>query len=499
MQLPDEAVSFQYQSLLFQPRPDEEWSPRLELQAQNFLDPGRLKAFIPQINQMRSQVATEREVMVAPAALKPLDSGFMDLPDRLLAEVRKRPQDCELGRVQNAANRLREQTDRVVILGIGGSHMGARALFEALRSTHHNELPPEHRVGIPRIYFEGNNLDNDALQDLLDLLQNTCVNPDVREERWGAIVISKSGKTLETAAALRVFRREAQEYYGPKSTWPRQLIVPVTGESDSQLRSLMRADGYRDDEVFLAPERVGGRYSVFSAVGLLPAAVMGLDVRALLLGAASTTRQFIDEPFERNPTLQLAAINYLMSEELRKPIRVLSVWSKKLEALGYWYDQLLSESLGKHSQGPTPITAVETRDLHSRGQQHQEGRRDKLIINVVVQHPRAAPITIGMSDRNEDNLNAMSRRSYPDLLEAARKGTEEAYLDAARPQATIFVPVLNEHTLGQLMQMLMLATVVEGRLLGINPYGQPGVEAYKRVMQRILKPSLNVPTPIKLQ
>jgi glucose-6-phosphate isomerase len=498
MQLPDEAVSFQYQSLLFQPKPDEEWSPRLELLAQHFLPPNRLKTFLTQINQVRSQVAIEREVVSPLPSQKPLDAAFIDLPDRLLTELRRNPQDSVLSRIQTAANRLREQTDRVVILGIGGSYMGARALFEALRSSYHNELPVEHRVGIPRIYFEGNSLDNDALQDLLDLLQNSCVNPEVREERWGAVVISKSGKTLETAAALRVFRREASEYYGAKSPWTRQLIVPITGEADSHLRALAKADGYRDEDIFLVPDRVGGRFSVFSAVGLLPAAVMGLDVRALLLGAAAVTRQFIDEPFERNPALQLAAINYLMSEELGKPVRVLSVWSKKLEALGLWYDQLLSESLGKQSRGPTPITAVETRDLHSRGQQHQEGKRDKLIINVVVQNPKAAPIPIGMADRNEDGLNAISRKTYPDLLEAARRGTEEAYLEAARPQANIIVPVLNEHTVGQLMQMLMLATVVEGRMLGINPYGQPGVEAYKRNMMRILKSVPNMPTPIKV-
>jgi glucose-6-phosphate isomerase len=255
----------------------------------------------------------------------------------------------------------------------------------------------------------------------------------------------------------------------------------------------MKADGYRDDEIFAVPERVGGRCTVFSAAGLLPAAVMGLDVRALLMGAASMTRQFIDEPFERNAVLQLAAVCHLMSEELGKPIRVLAVWSKKLAGLGRWYEQLVAESLGKQGLGPTPIACVCPRDLHSRGQQHQEGRRDKLILNVVVKQPRSAPIPIGMADRNEDELNSISRKTYPDLLEAARKGVEEAYHEAARPQATISLPALNEHTLGQLMQMLMLAAVVEGRLLGINPYGQPGVETYQRNMQRLLKAAPTAP------
>jgi len=199
------------------------------------------------------------------------------------------------------------------------------------------------------------------------------------------------------------------------------------------------------------------------------------------------TKRFLDEPFERNPVLQYAAVNHLLSTECHKPIRVLSIWSKKLEAVGLWYDQLLSESLGKHGLGATPITTVQTRDLHSRGQQHQDGARDKFINNLVVRSPRTPPITVQMADHNEDDLNALSRKSYPDLMEAALRGANQAYNEVARPTADLIVPTLSEHTMGQLMQMLMLATVVEGRLMGLNPYGQPGVEAYKRNMKGLLK------------
>ena len=176
-----------------------------------------------------------------------------------------------------------------------------------------------------------------------------------------------------------------------------------------------------------------------------------------------------------------------MTEEMHKPIRVLAIWSKKLEALGLWYDQLLAESLGKQGRGPTPLTAVETRDLHSRGQQHQEGTRDKVINNLRVKAPRGQPIPVGMADHNEDDLNSFSRRTLPEIMDAALQGTNQAYAEVARPTADIIVPTLSEHTMGQLLQMLMLATVVEGRLLNINPYGQPGVEAYKRNMNRILR------------
>jgi glucose-6-phosphate isomerase len=199
------------------------------------------------------------------------------------------------------------------------------------------------------------------------------------------------------------------------------------------------------------------------------------------------TRRFLDEPFERNPVLQYAGVNYLLNEQMGVPMRVLATWTRKLEALGLWYDQLLAESLGKQGRGPTPLTVVQTRDLHSRGQQHQEGPRNKMINNLIVKAPQSVPIAIGMADHNEDGLNALNRKGLPDLLDAAHRGTTQAYVEVARPTADLIMPVLSEHTMGQLMQMLMLATVVEGRLMGINPYGQPGVEAYKRNMEALLK------------
>jgi glucose-6-phosphate isomerase len=483
MQLPDEAVSYDYQGLLLPPH--EEWTPAAEARARHFLSPARLKEIQPRLTQVRGQVAAEREMQQVPPELQPLDAGFIDLPQKTLDAYRRRGEVSDLGLVLGHAARLREQTDRVVVLGIGGSSLGARALFEGLCNTYHNELPTDRRLGTPRVYFEGNNVDNDALQDLLELLENTCVDPEMREERWGVIVVSKSGDTLETAAAYRVLRRSAAEYYGPRSPWLRRLIVPVTGPA-GRLRDLCYADGYGDSDVLTIPDNVGGRYSVFTPAALLPAAMLGLDVRALLLGAAAMTRRFLEEPFERNPVLQYAAVNHLMAEEQGKPIRVLSVWSKKLEAVGHWYDQLLAESLGKRGRGPTPLTAVQTRDLHSRGQQHQDGPRDRVINNLTVRHSRHAPITIGMADRNEDDLNALNRKGWPDLMQAALEGTKRAYFDAARPTADLVVPTLSEHTMGQLLQMLMLATVIEGRLMGVNPYGQPGVEAYKRHMRAAL-------------
>ena len=484
MQLPDEAIEFNYAGVLM-PHPDA-WTPLAELQSKGYLRPDRLEAVKQQLMQVRQQVASERTMTNPPPRMLPLDSGFIDLPGKLLETYRRKGANSELGRVLAAAQRLKDEVDRVVVLGIGGSYLGAKAVFDALCSSYHNELPDRLRMGRPRMYFEGNNVDNDALQDLLDLLENTCVDPALRDERWGAVVISKSGGTLETAAAYRLLRVELGKYYGNTPETIRKFVIPVTGPS-GKLRDLCVKDGYAPDEVLTIPDGVGGRFSVFTAVGLVPAAILGLDVQALLLGASAMTQRFLTEPFERNPVLQYAAINHLMAAECGKNTRVMAVWSKKLEPLGWWYDQLLSESLGKQGIGPTPITVVQTRDLHSRGQQHQEGTRDKVVNNVFVKTTRHAPIQIGMADRNEDDLNQFARRMLPEVLRAAHQGTNQAYADAARPTTDLTLPALSEHVMGQVMQMLMLATVVEGRLLGINPYGQPGVEAYKKNMVRILK------------
>lgn len=490
MQLPDENIEYDYRRLLA-PNSDA-WTPLAELQSKHFLAADKIDPMRTKLNAIRGQIASERELQNPPAKLQPLQVGYIDLPQKLLDQFRRRGEQSELGKLNRIATRLRENCDRFIVLGIGGSHLAGRMLFEALSHNHHNEMPAKMRMGKPRLYFEGNNLDNDSIQELIELFDHNCVDPDLPEERWGFAVISKSGETLETAAAFRAFRAEAARFYGPKSEWLRKVIVPVTG-SKGKLRELARADGIADEDILTIPDDIGGRYSVFTPVGLLPAAIVGLDVRALLLGASSMTKRFLEEPFERNPVLQFAAVNYLMLEDHGKTTRVMNVWNRKLEAVGLWYDQLVCESLGKSGRGPTPITTVCSRDLHTRGQLHQEGPRDKVFNNLIVRQCKQPPVMVGMSDRNEDELNAISRKGYPDLLEAAFRGTNEAYYDSARPTADIILPNISEHTMGQLLQMLMLATAVEARLCGINPYSQPGVEAYKSNMMRILRASPNLP------
>jgi glucose-6-phosphate isomerase len=502
MQLPDEAVAYQFQSLLGPL--GEEWTPAAELRNQHFLPPSLLRDLVPRLLQVRGQIAAERDLkQVSPDLVldkgpgvskigfqtsvpEPIEAGFIDLPQKQLDDFRRKGDMSILGRILALATRLRSQVDRVVVLGSGGFSFGARALFKALRSAYHNELPSDTRLGVPRIYFEGDSPDSDSLQELLDLLQTTCVDPQIREECWGVIVIGSSEGTLETMAALRAFRREAAEYYGLHSERLREVFVPVTGLV-SRLRDYCRTEGFPEDALVPLPEDVGPRYSIFTPAGLLPAAVMDLDVRALLLGAATMTRRFLEEPFERNPVLQFAGVNYLMTTERHKLTRVLAVWSKKLEALGHWYDHLLTESLSKHGRGAMPLTVVQPRDLGGRGQQQLEGTRDQVVNNLVVRMPRQPAIMIGMADRNPDDLNQFNRKGLPDMTDAALRATTAACFDAARPTADLVLPALSEYTIGQLMQLLMLTTVVEGRLMGMNPYGQPYVEKYQKNLKALLK------------
>jgi glucose-6-phosphate isomerase len=303
-------------------------------------------------------------------------------------------------------------------------------------------------------------------------------------EDWGIIVISKSGGTMETAVAFRIFLETLRKACRGDEEKLRRRVIPITGET-GRLHELAEAVGCKD--IFPIPDGVGGRFSILSAVGLLPAAVMGLDVEHLLEGATAINERFRAAPPLDNPVLDYVAMSRLMETRRGATIRVLSTWGKGLEAVGLWYDQLLSESLGKNGLGATPLTVVNTRDLHSRGQQHQEGRRDKIITNLIVEHTARDPVVVERSDFDQDNLNALSGKTLPDLLRAAYTGTNQAYAEDFRRTATISLPRLDEGSLGQLFQMFMLATVIEGRLVGINPYGQPGVEGYKKNMSAILR------------
>lgn len=445
---------------------------------------GDLEALRPALEAARNEILNVDlslwdQQQAIPDDKSPLDTAFIEGPAELLAEYHRDRRGSELGRIVATAKRLRDQVDRVVVLGIGGSYMGAAALMQSCCQPYFNELSRAARGGRPRMYFEGNNLDNDATQGLLQLLGERT--NDEWSRHWAIVVISKSGGTLETAVALRVFLRELQKSLPPDATLG-DWVIPVTGRS-GKLAQLADALGCR--ERFAIPEGVGGRFSVLTPVGLLPAAILGLDIVALIRGAMAATEHFRSAPFGENAILDYVAINHLW-ENRGATTRVLSIWNKSLEYVGYWYDQLLAESLGKSEHGALPLTTVNTRDLHSRAQQHQEGRRDKIFNNLVVDQWRFDPVQVGAREQDQDDLNRLQRHALPQLMDAAIRGTNRALRSDRRPTTSLHLPQVDEYFLGQLFQMWMLATVVEGRLLGINPYGQPGVEQYKKCMTEIL-------------
>ena len=406
---------------------------------------------------------------------KPLDGNFYSLPDKILSEYRSDRNESELGQILKTASRLQSSVEAIVVLGIGGSYMGTRALMDACCEPYYNELSKAERGGRPQLYFAGNHLDNDALQGVLGRLR--AVTP---EGNWGIIVISKSGETLETAVAFRTLLDLLKEQC--RQDLP-NFVIPITGETGS-LNQMAAELGCTS--VFRVPEGVGGRFSLFSAVGLLPAATIGLDVVQLLQGAADMNETFRTAELFSNPPLDFALAAYQLQLQGDVSIRVLSVWEQAFASLGMWYDQLLSESLGKDGLGMTPITMVNTRDLHSRAQQHQAGRNDKWIVNLSTRQSHTDQLNIRKSTSDVAGLNDLAGVTLGELSAAARQGTNRALCDVQRPTADIVLERGDEYGLGQFFQMMMLATVVEGKLLGVNPYGQPGVEAYKNHMRNIL-------------
>ena len=450
------------------------------------LEPAQVQSLEPTLAKLREEMVDIDMQMLAgklpiPESKQPLDAAFYSLPERLLAEYEADRKGSELGRILSVAKRFQERLDRVVVLGIGGSYMGARALLDACCQPYWNELSRGARGSRPRMYFEGNNVDNDASQALLRLLASEPVAAG--EPNWGIVVISKSGGTLETAAAFRQFLSALEMACGNNAEAVRARVIPVTGDSGKLFNF---AKELACPEVFPVPDGVGGRFSVLSAVGLVPAAILGLNVIELLQGAAAMNKHFREAAPRENVVLQYAAVNHLMEVKRGASVRLLSVWSKALESAGMWYDQLLAESLGKHLKGAMPLTTVNTRDLHSRHQQHQEGRRDKLVNNLIVENYRDDALAIGARNSDPDGLNELAHRTLPEVMNAAIQGTNQALRDDNRPSTNIYLPRTDEASLGQYFQMLMLATVIEGRLLGVNPYGQPGVEAYKKNMNRLL-------------
>lgn len=485
MQLPDEFVEFQTGGLLAVPLA-EGWSPLAELRAAHLLSPERLEALRPQLMGVRMQLASEREMADPPARIRPLEVGFIDYPTKVLDGLRRKAEASDLGKMLAAATRLRADAERVVLVGSGMLANNVRALFDALCHPSHNELPERLRMGTPCIHFAGDTLENDGLQDLLDLLDHTCVDPLIKAERWGTVLLGRAGDPLETLAANRILRGELIRYYVAEPAKFKRFVLPILTAS-GRLRDLCRADGLTDDDIHTTPDNIGTRFGILAAPGLIPAAIMGLDVRALLLGASAMTRRFFEEPLEKNPVLQFAACNFLMSGETGRTGRTLAVWSSRLGGLGRWYEALVSESLCRAGKGPIAATQVLSRDAFGQSQALLEGPRTQLVHHLRPKATRHPAIAMGMDDRNEDELNSMSRKSIPDMTQAAVLAFQRMQTDAARPFGELSLPAVTEHAVGQLVQMLMLATVVEAKLMGVNPFLPSAADGMQKSVQKTLR------------
>ena len=353
----------------------------------------------------------------------------------------------------------------VVVIGIGGSYLGARCAIEALG---HQFLP---KKDSPRVVFAGNNLSEEYLAELMDLAQLSNV---------ACIVISKSGTTTEPAVAFRIVKEHIEERYGKKEAAVR--IVAITDAVKGALKTLSNQEGYRS---FIVPDNVGGRFSVLSPVGLLPICVAGYDIRALLKGAASAKAQVSVRSAE-NPAVQYAAMRNLQYFELGKKVEVLVTYNPRLMFLGEWWKQLFGESEGKDGKGIYPASANFTTDLHSIGQFIQDG--DRCLFETVVNIEKSRrSVTIGSDSQNLDQLNYLAGQHVEHCNAMAALGTKLAHIDGGVPQIEISVEQVDEFCIGELFYFFEASCGISAYLLGVNPFNQPGVEAYKKNMFALLR------------
>lgn len=353
----------------------------------------------------------------------------------------------------------------VVVIGIGGSYLGARCAIEALG---HQFVRPE---GVPQVVFAGNNLSEEYLAELQDLAQVRNV---------ACIVISKSGTTTEPAVAFRIFKKHIEDCYGKEAAARR--IIAVTDAARGALKTLATQEGYR---TFVVPDNVGGRFSVLTPVGLLPIVVAGFDVRAMLRGAAAQ-REALLERSAANPAVQYAAMRNLLYSEMGKAIEILVVYNPKFTYLAEWWKQLYGESEGKEGKGIYPASVTNTADLHSMGQFIQEGTRlmFETVINIENSNRK---VVIGSDEQNLDQLNYLAGKNVNHCNAMAQLGTRLAHMDGGVPQIEISIDRICEESLGAIFYFFEFACGVSAYLLGINPFNQPGVEAYKKNMFALLR------------
>ena len=427
------------------------------------LDTGRAAKFITkdQIAAMKAETEAARETLLSRSGAGNDFLGWIDLPVDYDKE--------EFARIQKAGEKIRSDSDVLIVIGIGGSYLGARAANEFLNHAFFNSLPKDKRKA-PEIYYAGNNLSGTYLAELMDVLEG---------KDFSLNVISKSGTTTEPAIAFRVLRDAIEKKYGKAEAAKR--IYATTDKARGALKTLSDAEGY---ETFVVPDDVGGRFSVLTAVGLLPIAASGVDICALMQGAAEEREALMAAPFEENAAMQYAAARNLLYRDGKK-IEVLANYEPEFHSVGEWWKQLYGESEGKDRKGIFPAAVDLTTDLHSMGQFLQDGERVMFETVVVIDEPRRK-LALGAEESDLDGLNYLAGKDMDFVNKSAMNGTVLAHTDGDVPNLMVHMPAQDAVSLGALFYFFEFACGVSGYLLGVNPFNQPGVESYKKNMFALL-------------
>ena len=391
--------------------------------------------------------------------------GWIDLPVDYDKE--------EFNRIKVAAKKIQSDSDVLLVAGIGGSYLGARAAIEFLRHGFYNEMTKESRK-TPQIYYIGNSMNGTYIQDVIDLLEG---------KDFSINVISKSGTTTETAIAFRIFRELLIKKYGREGAAKR--IYATTDKARGALKTLSDTEGY---ETFVIPDDVGGRFSVLTAVGLLPIAVSGADIDTLMKGAQNAREISLNKNFEENPALQYAALRNILHNK-GKSVEILANYEPSMHYISEWWKQLYGESEGKDQRGIFPASVDLTTDLHSMGQFIQDGSRIMYETVLNLETPRK-DFELKEDDNNLDGMNYLAGKKMSYVNQCAMKGTIAAHVEGGVPNLMVNIPAQDEISLGELFYFFEFACGVSGYIGAINPFDQPGVEFYKSNMFKLLgKPS----------
>ena len=414
-----------------------------------------------QINNLKPMIVAAHKTLHEKSGAGSDFLGWVDLPSNYDKE--------EFNRVKVAATKIQKNSDILIVIGIGGSYLGARAVIEAARGNFFNDLNKESRK-TPQVYFVGNNISSTYISQLLSIIEG---------KDFSINVISKSGTTTEPAIAFRIFKEVIENRYGKEEA--KERIYITTDRAKGALKKLADIEGY---ETFVIPDDVGGRFSVLTPVGLLPIAVAGIDIEELMSGAEVGRIAYKNEELNENISYKYAAVRHLLYER-GKTTEILVNYEPALQYFGEWYKQLFGESHGKDGKGIFPASVNFSTDLHSMGQYIQDGMRNIFETVINVENP-VESIEIEYNEEDMDGLNFVAGKTIDFVNKKAMEGTILAHREGGVPNIVLSVPKLEAKSIGELIYFFEMSCAIGGYLMGINPFDQPGVEAYKKNMFALL-------------